>query len=415
MFDRYYKSQHVTWLRATPFAKQIGDFCCHLHNRGHARTTIRHYMREAVRFLTWAEAKGLRLGAVDERTLRQFSRKQIYFEYRQARAGGVPVALRHLLQVLRSNGYLPPAKAPLPDTIDGVIADYDCHLSETCGLAVDTRISRRRFSREFLRLTFGARAIRWERLRPKHLSDFVTGFGRSGRIASAVVAASALRSFLRWLVLNGRCDASLARAIPHFHRCKYGSLPTVMSDQQVRRFLAAFDRSTRRGRRDFAMAVCQADLGLRVGEVAALTMDDIDWRSATIRIRESKTRRGRVLPLTHRVGHAIAAYLRRGRPTTPCRHLFIRETFPVGSAVSRAIILKAYGRAFATVKGCEGWRRSHVLRYAAATRMHRQGASLKAIADILGHQCLDTTASYTRVDKVRLAAVALPWPKEVRS
>ena len=162
------------------------------------------------------------------------------------------------------------------------------------------------------------------------------------------------------------------------------------------------------------MARCQAHLGMRVGEVIALKIDDIDWRNATIRITGSKTRRGRVLPLLASVGRAIANYLRHGRPDTRCRHLFVRDTFPIGSQVSHAIIIKSFARAFAKVPGCEGWTCTHILRYTAASRLYRRGASLKAIADLLGHHCLDTTAMYTKVDQVGLAAVALPWPKEVQ-
>jgi integrase len=220
----------------------------------------------------------------------------------------------------------------------------------------------------------------------------VTGFGRSGHIASGVVAASSLRSFVRWLVSQGRCPASLIPSIPRYHRCKYTALPRVMTAQQLRSFLATFDRSTPSGRRDYAMALCQAHLGLRVGEVAALTLDDIDWRNATIRIAGGKARRDRVLPLLVPVGRAIAAYLRHGRPSTAGRYLFVRDTFPVGSPISRAIIINAFARAFAKVPGCEGWRCTHVLRHTAATRMHRRGASLKAIADLLGHRCCKPTA-----------------------
>jgi integrase len=185
-----------------------------------------------------------------------------------------------------------------------------------------------------------------------------------------------------------------------------------MTDQQLRTFLGLFDRSTPVGRRDYAMALLQADLGLRVSEVAALTLADIDWRAGTVRIAGGKTRRGRVLPLPDGVGRAVADYLRHGRPATPCRHLFVRYTLPAGTPVSPALISCVICRAFTKVEGCEGWKGTHVLRHTAATRMYSRGASLKEVADILGHRCLDTTALYTKVDRSGLAAVALPWPEE---
>jgi integrase len=187
-----------------------------------------------------------------------------------------------------------------------------------------------------------------------------------------------------------------------------------MSGHQLHTFLGLFDRSTPAGRRDYAMALCQTDLGFRVGEVAALKLDDIDWRGGTIRILAGKTRRGRVLPLTDGVGQAIADYLRHGRPATLCRHVFVRHTVPPGTPVTRHLISHVFRRAFARVEGCENWKGTHVLRHTAATRMYSRGANLKEIADILGHRSLSTTAVYAKVEPTRLATVALPWPEEVR-
>jgi integrase len=415
MFEDYYKCPRaIARLRAHPFGEQLEAFTSYLSHRGHARLAVRGYMRNAQHFTHWLAARKMPLNRVDERVIRSFVRYEAghWYQRRVAReAYHVCPGLRQFLEMLRSSGHIP-APSDQPGTIESVVAAYDCYLRDTCGFAPDTRINRTRFAREFLRVTFGARMICWDRLRPKHLRSFVIGFGHTGRIASAVVAASSLRGFLRWLVFQGLCSPSLNSSVPGFHRCKYTSLPRVMTDRQLQLFLAVFDRSTPIGRRDHAMALCQAHLGLRVGEVAALTIDDIDWRNATIRIAESKTRRGRVLPLLPSVGRAIANYLRHGRPDTSCRHLFVRCTFPVGRAVSRGLIIGVYRRAFARVPGCEGWHCSHVLRSTAATRMYSRGATPKTIADLLGHSSLDTTALYTRVDRSGLAAVALPWPKE---
>lgn len=112
------------------------------------------------------------------------------------------------------------------------------------------------------------------------------------------------------------------------------------------------------------------------------------------------------------IGCAIAEYLRRGRPVTACRHVFVRHTVPAGTALSRHLICAVIRRAFARVEGCSHWAGTHVLRHTAATRLHRHGASLKEVADLLGHLSLDTTVIYTKVDLPALAAVALPWPED---
>jgi site-specific recombinase XerD len=184
-----------------------------------------------------------------------------------------------------------------------------------------------------------------------------------------------------------------------------------MTDRQLQEFLATFDRTTAVGRRDYAMALCQAILGLRVSEVAVLRLEDIDWRAGTLRVVSSKTHRAREVPLVARVGRAIAQYLRRGRPATACRNLFVRHRLLHGTPVTKALIREVMRSAYAKVDGCRHLTGTHVLRHTAATRMHQRGASLKELADVLGHRSIETTALYAKVDLPRLAAVALPWPE----
>jgi integrase/recombinase XerD len=182
-----------------------------------------------------------------------------------------------------------------------------------------------------------------------------------------------------------------------------------MTDKQLRAFLKTFKRSTPSGRRNYAMAVCMTDLGLRVGEVAALTLADLDESAGTLHLAAGKSRRDRVLPLPGKVQQAITR-CRHDRPETSDPHLFVRYRVPVGRGVSREVVRGVMRLAYAQVAGCEKWTGTHVLRHTAATRLHRAGADMKRVADILGHLSIDTTAIYTKVDLDRLAEVALPWP-----
>ena len=143
-----------------------------------------------------------------------------------------------------------------------------------------------------------------------------------------------------------------------------------------------------------------------------MCLEDLDSRGGILHIASGKGGRARELPLSEGIGCAIADYLRQGRPLTACRRVFVRHTLPVGTAISRGPIAAAMCRAFARVEGCAEWAGTHVLRHTAATRLHRHGASLKEVADVLGHLSLDTTAIYTKVNLPALAAVALPWPEE---
>jgi site-specific recombinase XerD len=273
MLDHYFHRRFVARLKENPFTQQLVALSIYLHNRGYARVTVRHYLGYADHFTRWLVANKRSLDTVDERAIRSFIRSQSPRHYRYPRHRSTCVrfdGLQHFLHVLRSTGAAPSTTTASLGAIDRLVTEYDSYLRDVCGLAPDTRISRTRFTRLFLRATFGTRAIRLDHIQPKHLRSFVTSFGRSRHIASGLVAASSLRCFLRWLVSQGQCSASLIFSIPRYHNCKYTTLPRVMTDQQLRCFMATFDRSTPGGRRDYAMALCQSQLGLRVGEVAAL-------------------------------------------------------------------------------------------------------------------------------------------------
>ena len=146
-------------------------------------------------------------------------------------------------------------------------------------------------------------------------------------------------------------------------------------------------------------------------------LDGVDEAGGTLRLSAGKSRRVRVLPMSPRLRREVVHYVRRDRPKTDDRHLFVRHRVPVGAAVTRELVRGVMRRAYASVPGCQKWTGTHVLRHTAATRLHRAGEDLKRVADILGHRSLDTTMIYTKVDFERLIQVALPWPsrKEVQS
>jgi site-specific recombinase XerD len=406
VFDLYFCPRVATRLRASPDAGWLGSFLASLHHRRYARLTVQHYLREAELFGRWLRRLRRSLATLTDADVRAFATRVPLRRVRcNARSAG-----HRLLRHLRERGLVPPRPAPAPDRIERVVAAYDAHLRDAAGLADATRLYRRRYAREFLTAAFGTRPIRWARLRPEHVREFVAGYGRTGRVASAQVAADGLRSFLRWLQMRGRIGPELVAAVPLFPRWRLAALPPVLTDDQLNGLLARFDRSTPVGRRDHAIAVCLIDLGLRVGEVADLTLDDVDAAAGTLRLVAGKPRRERVLPMPQRVRRAVLDYVRRDRPRTTARHLFVRHRLPLGAAVTRSLVRGVIRRAYAAVPGCERLTGTHILRHTAASRLLRAGADLKRIADILGHRSIDTTAAYAKVDVDRLAAVALPWP-----
>jgi integrase len=163
------------------------------------------------------------------------------------------------------------------------------------------------------------------------------------------------------------------------------------------------------------MVLCLATLGLRPGELADLRLEDLDWRRGTIELRTRKTRGGAVLPLPHEAGRAIVAYLRRQRPPTDERRVFVKlvgphRGEPISSGAVSEVVVRALRRAGvdSPIAG------AYVFRHTVAGRLVRQGASLKEVADFLGHRSLDTTAIYAKLDLPALREVALPWPEVLR-
>jgi integrase/recombinase XerD len=182
-----------------------------------------------------------------------------------------------------------------------------------------------------------------------------------------------------------------------------------MKVEDVNCLLQSCDRSTAKGQRDYAILLLLARLGLRAGEVAALTLDDLDWEAGKLLIRGKGARQDR-LPLPHEVGEALAIYLRYGRPPTAVRHVFVRMRAPrrgfingqaVGTIVRRTLVQAGLN---AALKG------AHLLRHSLATELLRNGASLTEIGEVLRHQHIETTRIYAKVDQDTLRTLALPWP-----
>jgi site-specific recombinase XerD len=223
-----------------------------------------------------------------------------------------------------------------------------------------------------------------------------------------------LRAFLRYLHHRGLNPRALAGCVPSMRRWKLANLPTFLSAAQVQRALDGCDRATPTGRRDYAILMMLAKLGLRANEVATLTLDDIDWRVAEILVRAKGRQRAR-MPIPPDVGAAIVAYLRSGRSKSSCRRLFVRTLAPhIGFASGCAITMIAKGALDRVgIDGC-AHRGAHIFRHSLATELLRSGATLSEIGQLLRHENHDTTRIYAKVDINALRTLSLPWPGGVQ-
>ena len=417
MLERYFRSPRVrARLRNNPIYEHIERLVTHLHRRGHPTTTIHQYVQASEHFGRWLSACRSRSLVVTRESVNAFVDRHLQAcnctlpatrSVKTARA-----ALHHMLCVAPSQPDSEGGGAETPAA--ELVRLYVEHLDVNCGLALATRRYRARYAREFLEAQAPQGASHLGGLKPQAVMRFVADRASKCRRSSAQVAACALRSFLRFLQMRGLCCDNLVRAVPTIPRWRQEGLPRFMTEEQLRNLLDSFDRVGATGRRDYAMTLFMAEMGLRVSEVTELHLDDIDWRAGTVRIRSAKERRTRLLPLPSRVGKATASYLHGGRPSSVQRQVFLRHRAPLGSPVSRELVRGVLRRAYAR-SGCpREWTGTHILRHTVATRLLQRGASLKEIADLLGHQSIDTSAIYSKVNIPALAAVAMPWP-EVQS
>ena len=299
-------------------------------------------------------------------------------------------------------------------TLGSLVDAYRQQQQSVRGLREPTLRNYERYARSFLRFSLGEDPLDPTRLTPAKVVQFVLSLKDRFSPCSMKHVRTALRSLFRFLRVQGCVDERLEQAIPTVAHWRMATLPRCLSEQQLTQVLAAFDPRTPCGLRDRAMVLCLATLGLRPGEVAELHLEDIDWRGATLRLRTRKTRRGALLPLPREAGRAIARYLRRSRPTTTERRIFIQHLgHRRGAPLSGHTISEAAARALRRAGVEAPLKGAYVFRHTVASRLLARGAHLKEVADLLGHQCLDTTTIYAKVNLPALREVALPWPERL--
>jgi len=414
MLEQFFKVPRVLErLRTGEVGRILDDFAGFLHRRGHCKPGIQRQVRAAAHFGCWLESEDIPLAAVDGGIARRFLDEHLSRCRCRVPAGEpiavVRAAVDHLLFQVIGRRVLGRARARA-EPEHPVLRSFGEYLRRTRGLAPRTCHAYVQRVDAFLASLPGSDPIDLTRLSAADLAGYVTSLATRVRPGTTKQVTIALRSFVGYLRLSGLCDAKLARAVPSVAHWKHSHLPSVLSDEELRALIGSFDRRTALGRRNYAIVQCLVMLGLRASEAAGLALDDIDWRSGTVRLT-GKPRRVRLLPLPAQLGSVIADYLRRGRPSTDSRLIFVHHTAPLGapltsSAVS-AVVRAAWRRTGIQVR----FRGTHALRHTVATRLLRARVGLKAIADILGHRSIDTTAIYTKVDIGRLAEVPLPWPE----
>lgn len=371
----------------------------HLLLLQYARLSVRNLLYAFAHLSRWLDARGLEAGALTSERLFAFlkSRRRAGYAFCYG-----PHALDAALDYLRDLGVVPVEPVVGPRTpLDRLIARYAEYLAHERALAPSTIRARVDTTARFLGMDATRGSVR--ALTAADVRAFLRRLGRTHTPVSLAGVGSNLRCLLRFLFVAGLLGRDLSEAVPSSVGWRNRTLPRGISSTDVRRMLSACDRRRLVGKRDFAILVILARLGLRQCEVCALTLDDFDWERGELTVH-GKGRKLAQLPIPDDVGRAVSSYLLH-RPHVAARQVFLRVHAPY-------LPLRVIGAPVFTASQRAGigpvW--PHRLRHTAATEMLRGGASLGEIAQVLRHTSTKTTAIYAKVDRRALRTVVQPWP-----
>lgn len=387
-----------------PLAGYADGFRAGLAAQGYAAGSADRNLRTMAHVSRWMQGGGLSAGQLSIARLEEFLRARRREGYHHALSIR---AVMPLVSYLRRAGVAAvPAGPPPGGVVDLLAAEYCGYLAGERALTAEVVVRYARCAREFLSACERPGGPGLAGLSAAWVTDYVVAQCRGRPPGSAKLVATALRSLLRYLFLAGHVRCQLAGAVPAVAHWGAGSLPRALPPRAVTALLASCDETTLAGRRDRAILVLLARLGLRAGEVAALELDDLDWRAGEVSVHGKGSRRER-LPLPADVGQALVAYLHGDRPRAGCRKVFLRLSAPVAGltvpAVT-AVVYRACARAGLPRAG------AHRLRHSAASAMLAGGGTLTEVGQVLRHARPGTTAIYAKIDQAALFGLARPWP-----
>ena len=387
-----------------PLAECAAGFAAELSRVGYTSLSMRDQLRLVAHFSRWLNSQGLRAGDVSEAVVELFlgARRAAGYRAHLRQASLVP-----LLAYLRQLGVVAPPAVASGTSAERELERFREYLLAERGLTPAAAHGYVSLVRPFVADRIGMDGVDPARVTAGEVSAFLVA--ATSRLGSKTVqrSASALRALLRFWHLDGVLATSLAETVPKV-AARAPQLPRGLHPGQVTAMLASCDTGRVDGLRDRAMLLLMARLGLRCGEVAALALEDINWRAGQVSIRGKGARRD-LLPVPVEAGQAIAAYLQGGRPRTAVgRTVFVRVKAPhrglSSGGVTQAVAAAARRAGLGTVYG-------HRLRHSAATAMLAAGGSLSEIGQVLRHRRPLTTAVYAKADVEALRTLARPWPR----
>ncbi len=394
-----------------PLAEYLDLFARQLDGQGFDRRGLGQQIRTAARFSRWLQTKDIAAALVTDEHARRFLGEP-------AQQGfvlqGAAAILRRLIDFLRRLGIC--GAPPTPDAltpVEQVIAAYAGHLQKDQGLSGNTLLQYCPFAKAFLLKHFETGLVDLSILKALDVIEFVQRQAAHLSPARAKASTIALRSFLRYVRYCGGTKLDLASAVPTVPNWSMTAIPRAIAPEHLRAVLADCRRDTPVGRRDYAILLLLARLGLRSSEVVSLTLDSVGWEDGSIAIL-GKGNHPAILPLPVEVGEAIAEYLLWGRPVCDSRALFLRASAPIRGLGSQTTVGTIVGTAIRRAGVQTRYRGSHQFRHALAADMLRNGSTLTEIGSLLRHRHPKTTGIYAKVDFEALRPLSQSWPGDAQ-
>jgi site-specific recombinase XerD len=405
--ERFFKRPDtVAKLRCGPLASFLDEIAQELQDDGYAVSTARFQILIAADFSGWLERASVQPRDIS----RQHAAAYIRYRDEQGKPSreDTEAAINRLFEFLARRQIITVESSAPKSEIDQIVDLFGTYLLEQRGLSLKTVSGYRRFALRFLVAISNGDNFEASRLCSATIFTFVQEHipahsGKKGRDT-----LNAVRAFLRFARYQEYVNTDLASIVPRVADWASASIPKALPPDQVELVLASCDRATKSGKRDYAMLILLARLGLRVGEVASLCLDDIEWKSGTITVH-GKTG-PRILPLPADVGEALSQYICDVRPRLKTRAVFLRLRAPIREIKSQESVCGVVRRAMERARIRSPKKGAHQFRHGLATELLRKGASIPEIGEILGHQQPRSTMIYAKVDLKSLRKLAMPWP-----
>ena len=387
----------------------VNAFMSVVSDLGYSPSTIQTQLKLLKSLMRWVEENHIVASNIDEGITDRFL---IESGRKGAVRRGDNRTLHRFLDHLRIEGAIPHPKPTFNDSpLTHLKSRYEDYLLKERGLSTVTGSRYWPYIRRFLLDRFGNKPMRFCELCPQDIDRFLLSHAHERTPKAAQLMVSAMRSFLRFLFRYGETRRDLSTAVPTVPAWRLSEVPKYIKPEEIELVLEACDRTTSVGRRNYSILLLIARLGLRAGEVIALELGDINWRTSEFTIRGKGQSCDR-LPLPQSAGEALVIYLKNDRPECSTRRVFVRTRAPYrgfkDSTTVSTIVCRTVERSGLSTPS----KGAHLLRHSLATGMLRKGASMAEIGELLRHRSPNSTEIYAKVDIEGLRSIARVWPEK---